>query len=220
MAPVGIKEAQLDKRLVGKKVLIADTHELSSQTIERELSREGLVIIRTDTVISTMTAIRSGGIRVAIVDFSLDESLRIAASIGKIDPSVKVILQARFGTTVPALDQHKNVTASIVRPAPRQRYIQYIQEALDPRVKRQPVKVEDPEQEIIRSLGSRHPLHILLAEDNPLNTRVALQHLKRMGYTAAHAKDGIEVLEMVEAAAGENKQYDVILMDRVWYFGF
>ncbi|KAF3312157.1 His Kinase A domain containing protein [Orbilia oligospora] len=212
LAPIGIKEPQLDKRLVGKKVLIADPHELSSKTLEKELSREGLVITRTDTVISTMTAIRSGGIRVAIIDFSLDESLRIAASISKIDPSVKIILQARFGTTVPALDQHKNVTASIVRPAPRQRYIQNIQEALDPR-KREPVKVEDPEQEMIRSLGSRHPLHILLAEDNPLNTRVALQHLKRMGYTAAHAKDGIEVLEMVEVAASENNQYDVILMD-------
>lgn len=212
LAPIGIKEPQLDKRLVGKKVLIADTHELSSKTLEKELSREGLVITRTDTVISTMTAIRSGGIRVAVVDFSLDESLRIAASINKIDPSVKIILQARFGTTVPALDQHKNMTASIVRPAPRQRYIQNIQEALDPR-KREPVKVEDPEQEMIRSLGSQHPLHILLAEDNPLNTRVALQHLKRMGYTAAHAKDGIEVLEMVEVAASENNQYDVILMD-------
>ncbi|KAK6348190.1 His Kinase A domain containing protein [Orbilia javanica] len=212
LAPIGIKEPQLDKRLVGKKVLIADTHELSSKTLEKELSREGLVITRTDTVISTMTAIRSGGIRVAVVDFSLDESLRIAASINKIDPSVKIILQARFGTTVPALDQHKNVTASIVRPAPRQRYIQNIQEALDPR-KREPAKVEDPEQEMIRSLGNRHPLHILLAEDNPLNTRVAIQHLKRMGYTAAHAKDGIEVLEMVEVAASENNQYDVILMD-------
>ncbi|EWC44471.1 hypothetical protein DRE_06739 [Drechslerella stenobrocha 248] len=213
LAPVGIKEQQLDRRLVGKKVLIADTHELSAKTLERELTHEGLLVTRTNTVISTMTAVRSGGIRVAIVDFSLDESLRIATSIGKIDPLVKVVLQARFGTTVPALDQHKNVTASIVRPAPRQRYIQYIQEALDPRIKRQPVKVEDPEQEMIRSLGSRHPLNILLAEDNPLNTRVALQHLKRMGYTAAHAKDGIEVLEMVEVAASENKQYDVILMD-------
>lgn len=213
LAPVGIKEPQLDKRLVGKKILIADTHELSSKTIEKELSREGFIIKRTDTVISTMTAIRSGGIRVAIVDFSLDESLRIAASIGKIDPAVKIILQARFGTTVPALDQHKNVTASIVRPAPRQRYLQYIQEALDPRIKRQPIKVEDPEQEMIRSLGTRHPLNILLAEDNPLNTKVAMQHLKRMGYTAAHAKDGIEVLEMVEVAASENNQYDVILMD-------
>ncbi|KAF3937874.1 hypothetical protein ABW19_dt0208394 [Dactylella cylindrospora] len=213
LAPVGIKEPQADKRLVGKKVLIADTHELSSKTLEKELTREGLLVTRTDTVISTMTAVRSGGIRVGIVDFSLDESLRIASSIGKIDPSVKLILQARFGTNVPALDQHKNVTASIVRPAPRQRYIQYIQEALDPRIKRQPVKVEDPEQEMIRSLGSRHPLRILLAEDNPLNTRVALQHLKRMGYTADHAKDGIEVLEIVEVAASENNQYDVILMD-------
>ena len=106
---------------------------------------------------STMNAVRSGGIRVAIMDFSLDESLRIATSIAKIDNNVKIILQARFGTTLPDLGQFKNVTASIVRPAPRQRYIQYIQEALDPRIKRQPVKVEDPEQEMIRGLGNRHP---------------------------------------------------------------
>jgi len=51
-------------------------------------------------------------------------------------------------------------------------------------------------------------LRLLLAEDNLVNSRVALQHLKRLGYSAVHAKDGIYCLEEEEKAI-----YDVILMD-------
>lgn len=51
-------------------------------------------------------------------------------------------------------------------------------------------------------------LCILLAEDNPVNQKVALLILKRLGYSADVAGNGIEVLE----ALGR-KQYDVILMD-------
>lgn len=56
-------------------------------------------------------------------------------------------------------------------------------------------------------------LRILLAEDNPVNLRVASQHLKKMGYKADHAKDGVEVLEKCEELLKEKKKYDVILMD-------
>lgn len=64
------------------------------------------------------------------------------------------------------------------------------------------------------TLSKRHPLKILLAEDNPINTRVALQHLRRMGYAADHAKDGVEVLSKCRVAfeSGEG-MYDCILMD-------
>ena len=40
-----------------------------------------------------------------------------------------------------------------------------------------------------------------------------MQHLKRMGYTADHAKDGLEVLELCERAALADSLYDVILLD-------
>lgn len=56
-------------------------------------------------------------------------------------------------------------------------------------------------------------LSILIAEDNPVNLRVALQHLKKLGYIADHAKDGVEVLEKCEAKLDEGKKYDVIFMD-------
>jgi CheY-like chemotaxis protein len=52
------------------------------------------------------------------------------------------------------------------------------------------------------------PLRILLAEDNLVNQKVAIHILKRIGYQADIAMNGLEVLELLQ-----HKTYDVILMD-------
>jgi len=57
-------------------------------------------------------------------------------------------------------------------------------------------------------MAVRHPLRILLAEDNMVNQKLALLMLKQMGYTADVVTNGIEVL-----SALEKQTYDVILMD-------
>ena len=55
---------------------------------------------------------------------------------------------------------------------------------------------------------SRNDLIILLAEDNPVNQKVALSMLKRLDYKADVANNGLDVLSSLE-----RKAYDVILMD-------
>jgi signal transduction histidine kinase/ActR/RegA family two-component response regulator/tetratricopeptide (TPR) repeat protein len=57
-------------------------------------------------------------------------------------------------------------------------------------------------------LASRHPLRILLAEDNLVNQKLALRLLSQMGYTADVAVNGRQALERVQQQA-----YDVVLMD-------
>ena len=52
------------------------------------------------------------------------------------------------------------------------------------------------------------PLRILLAEDNVVNQKVALQILRRIGYEADVAADGLEVLDALR-----RQSYDLILMD-------
>ena len=57
-------------------------------------------------------------------------------------------------------------------------------------------------------MAKRHPLRILLAEDNVVNQKLAMRLLQQMGYRADLASNGAEAVECVE-----RQTYDVILMD-------
>jgi PAS domain S-box-containing protein len=65
-----------------------------------------------------------------------------------------------------------------------------------------------PQPQFDPKTAQRHPLRILVAEDNLVNQKVALSILKRMGYRADLAATGLEVLQ-----AFQQQRYDVILMD-------
>jgi CheY-like chemotaxis protein/HPt (histidine-containing phosphotransfer) domain-containing protein len=56
--------------------------------------------------------------------------------------------------------------------------------------------------------ASRHPLRILLAEDNVVNQKLATRLLERMGYRIDIASNGLEAVESVD-----RQRYDVVLMD-------
>ncbi len=58
------------------------------------------------------------------------------------------------------------------------------------------------------ALGSRCPLRLLIAEDNPVNQRVANLLLQRLGYRATTVANGLEVLAALAMA-----DYDAVLMD-------
>lgn len=57
-------------------------------------------------------------------------------------------------------------------------------------------------------MAARHPLRILVAEGNPVNQKVAIRMLQRLGYRADLAANGLEVLD-----AFVRQPYDVVLMD-------
>jgi signal transduction histidine kinase/DNA-binding response OmpR family regulator len=57
-------------------------------------------------------------------------------------------------------------------------------------------------------MASRHPLRLLLAEDNAFNQKLALRLLSQMGYQADQAANGLETIQALE-----RQSYDVILMD-------
>jgi signal transduction histidine kinase/ActR/RegA family two-component response regulator len=60
----------------------------------------------------------------------------------------------------------------------------------------------------VRNLAEDHPLHILVAEDNPSNQKVLVEMLRRLGYRADAVADGQEVIQALE-----RQPYDLIFMD-------
>jgi signal transduction histidine kinase/HPt (histidine-containing phosphotransfer) domain-containing protein len=58
------------------------------------------------------------------------------------------------------------------------------------------------------SLAGRLPLRLLLADDNPINQKVGLSVLNKLGYRADLANNGLEVL-----TALEQRVYDVLFLD-------
>ena len=58
------------------------------------------------------------------------------------------------------------------------------------------------------TLGRRLPLRLLLADDNPINQKVGLSVLSKLGYRADIANNGREVLQALE-----QKAYDVLFLD-------
>ena len=65
-----------------------------------------------------------------------------------------------------------------------------------------------PEPAADTGLAARHPLRILLAEDNGVNQKLALRLLQLMGYRADLAGNGREAIQSVA-----RQPYDLLLMD-------
>lgn len=56
--------------------------------------------------------------------------------------------------------------------------------------------------------ATRHPLRILVVEDNAVNQKLALRLLSRMGHRADVAANGLEAIDAIE-----RQPYDLVLMD-------
>jgi PAS domain S-box-containing protein len=100
-----------------------------------------------------------------------------------------------------AIENQTTFLTPPIRPA-------VLQDALAALLSGHALEREKPGQTEHHRIGQQHPLHILLAEDNMINQKVALRMLEKLGYRADIASNGLEVLHALE-----RRYYDVVLMD-------
>ncbi|BFZ53742.1 hypothetical protein PYCC9005_000773 [Savitreella phatthalungensis] len=215
----------LKQNLRDRNVVILDDNEVAIKSLKDTLTWLGMVPTaaqQTDEFLQIVRRAPPGTFPLALIEQQDDAEIDVIHELDKHDPGCRVVLLCRFGAAQKAANDR---IPFLIKPVKRERLMRVVAEILAPHAAAKSLEqpgasalnnlVEDErdgrsgQRFEMSQLGTVHPLRILLAEDNMINSRVALQHLKRMGYTdVVHAKDGQQTVE-----EEDKRDFDVILMD-------
>ena len=194
--------------LAGRRLLLVDDNPTNLRILTLQTQRWGFVIACAPSGPAAL-ALLDGGTTfdAAIIDIQMPEmdGYTLAAEIRKRRPSGQLAILALTSMgDDPARFATLDVAQVLTKPAKASALL----DALTHLFVGTNVAVETPVSAFDPTLASRHPLRILLAEDQPTNKRVAQLLLSRLGYSCTTVSDGFEVLDAVS-----HQTFDVILLD-------
>jgi signal transduction histidine kinase/CheY-like chemotaxis protein len=208
-APAAEDEGPDRRVLVDRRALIVDDNPASLKTLALQLETWGMPRDAFATPAEALEAVRGGArYELAILDLQMPEmdGLQLAEAIAA-EPAgqgVPVVILTSLG---PHHEQSSAAVAALLhKPIKAAQLRRTLAGILAGRPA--PVAVQAGQQQFDTDLARRYPLHILLAEDNVINQKVALSLLGRLGYRADVAANGLEVLDALH-----RQRYDLVLMD-------
>ncbi len=196
-------------QLKDRRVLIVDDNDTNRRILILQLQKWGMRVRDTGSPRQALQWIAQGDpFDVAILDMQMPEldGLTLAAGIRehRDAKALPLVLSTSLGRRESGMDSAGFVTTLHKPIKPSQLF-----DALAGLFAEQPVQAPQKVQaQYDAELGVRHPLRILLAEDNAVNQKLALRLLQQMGYRADVAGNGLEVLQALA-----RQPYDVVLMD-------
>ncbi|HUG33153.1 MAG TPA: response regulator, partial [Anaerolineales bacterium] len=194
--------------LEGKRVLIVDDNDTNRRIFRLQIDKWGMIPHDTAFPRSALSMIERGErFDLIVLDMFMPEidGAMLAGEIRKLEPAVPLLLFSSLGQRDIGLDKGL-FDAFLSKPLKPSLLFDTLAGLFDksrsaPLIA--PAKpMFDPE------MGVRHPLRILLAEDNAVNQKLALRLLEQMGYRADLASNGLEAIESLE-----RQRYDAVLMD-------
>jgi PAS domain S-box-containing protein len=197
--------------LRGKRVLVVDDNATNRRIVTVHLDTWGMPARATESPLEALEWLRAGErFDVAILDMHMPEmdGVTLAHALRPLPAgaSLPLILFTSLGRRE-ARAEDEGFAAYLHKPIkPSQLFDALVSVLAD-----QPIHVAArgaTGRELDPDLAERHPLRILLAEDNVVNQKVALRLLAQMGYRADVAANGLEAIEAVA-----RQTYDVVLMD-------
>jgi CheY-like chemotaxis protein/anti-sigma regulatory factor (Ser/Thr protein kinase) len=210
--PLPPAQSTVQPSLEGKRVLVVDDNATNRRILVAQTARWGMVPRETGSPKEALSWLESGErFDIALFDLLMPEldGLELAGRVaglggnGSAKPMPVVILSS-IGVRE---REEADVAAWLAKPVkPSALHDTVASVLLGAAVTRPAPPV--PAAADGRTLGERHPLRILLAEDNPVNQKLALRLLGQLAYEADVANDGRQALDAIAAGA-----FDVVLMD-------
>ncbi|HKQ61764.1 MAG TPA: response regulator, partial [Candidatus Polarisedimenticolaceae bacterium] len=208
----GRRAAATHARLAGLPVLVVDDNATNRRILEQMLGQWGLrptAVAGGDAALELVGAAPSPRFALALVDanmprmdgFALCERMReLPGAAG----TVLVMLTSAGRPGELQRSREIGVTAYLTKPVKQSDLFDTVVTVLG----QGPQRVEAAPAAAAVDARAPRPLHLLLAEDNPINQRVAATVLEKRGHAVVIVASGRQALE---AAAAE--PFDLILMD-------
>ncbi len=199
-------------KLAGVRVLIVDDNPTNRRVLTLQSRKWGMVVCDSSNGPETLDRLRRGeAYDLAILDMQMPEmdGLTLGAEIRKLRGSeaLPLVLLTSMGILPDTPEQALAPFAACVTKPIRQTQLHDIMLQVLGGPRQTPRKVE-PSNKLDPTLSQRLPMHLLLADDNVVNQKVALRLFEQMGYHIDIAADGHEVIE-----AARQQAYDLIFMD-------
>ena len=196
--------AQQRRAFEGRQVLVVDTHEARRNALVRRLERMQMLPVAADSVRNALGMLsRHPAIDLLITDNGLPPTELV--ELVKTSRSRKPVMSI-VGFSAPGDTAAAPFDAILSLPIRQHELSDRLLELLNTPAG-ETVRPESGPR-LANTLAQEYPLRILVAEDHPVNQKLALTVLDKLGYQPDMAANGKEALDRVS-----HQNYDVILMD-------
>ena len=192
--------------LVGKRILVVDDNATNRRILALQSAKWGMVVRDTEFPAQALEMLKAEAYDLAILDMHMPDmdGAALAQKIREAGPTLPLVLFSSLGRQEAS---DSRFAATLAKPLRQSQLFDTLVSLLahEDTPKAAPT-VAKPRMDA--QMAERHPLRILLAEDNVVNQKLALRILQQMGYRADVASNGIEAIECCA-----RQPYDLVLMD-------
>jgi len=192
--------------LSGRRMLVVDDNATNRKVLAAQGAKWGMIVRDTESPDDALEWLRQGeAFDLAVLDMHMPimDGTELGKKMRELRPALPLVLFSSLGRREA---DDALFAASLAKPIRQSQLFDTLVSLLA--IEEAPKAAAPVKPSIDPDMGARHPLRILLAEDNVVNQKLAMRILQQMGYRADLASNGIEAVESVE-----RQPYDAVLMD-------
>ena len=196
--------ANNSRKLSGRRILIVDDNATNRRILSLQAERWEMEPTAVSSGREALRVLKEATFDIAVLDMQMPgmDGMELATQVTKLFPALPLVMLSSIGQSP---NGHGELFAAYLNKPVKQ---DQLFETLTTVISKLPARGRPEQNGHPSSSRANGSLRILVAEDNPINQRVAVMMLKRLCYRADVVSNGKEVLETLRMGS-----YDVVLMD-------